>query len=211
MTRSSGFKVGMGIAIAALAGIQQAAAQAPTLSVDPSRLPRLGTIDARFQSYNVEMVEVTGGRFWKPYRASASAPSARGADNAGNVPAGGIPTSTRIGSLSTCRTPGCAHWLPRWPRPICASAAPGPTRTYFAESDETPATPPSGFSAVLSRERWKGCHRLCPRRQRRDRDLDGHEPRCPGRSRPMAERSGASLVRLYQIRRRQNCRRRVHE
>ena len=91
MTRSSGFKVGMGIAVAALAGIQQAAAQAPTLSVDPSRLPRLGTIDARFQSYNVEMVEVTGGRFWKPYKASASAPSDRGADNSGNVPAGANP------------------------------------------------------------------------------------------------------------------------
>jgi hypothetical protein len=58
----------MGIAVAALAG-SQAAAQAPTLSVDPSRLPRLGTVDARFQSYNVEMVEVTGGRFWKPYHA----------------------------------------------------------------------------------------------------------------------------------------------
>ena len=28
--------------------------------------------------------------------------------------------------------------------------------TYFAENDETPATPPNGFSAVLSRERWKG-------------------------------------------------------
>ena len=28
--------------------------------------------------------------------------------------------------------------------------------TYFAESDATPATPPNGFSAVLSRERWKG-------------------------------------------------------
>ena len=27
--------------------------------------------------------------------------------------------------------------------------------TYFAESDDAPATPPSGFSAVLSRERWK--------------------------------------------------------
>ena len=91
MTRSSGFKVGMGIAVAALAGIQQAAAQAPTLSVDPSRLPRLGTIDARFQSYNLEMVEVTGGRFWKPYRASASAPSDRDADNSGNVPAGANP------------------------------------------------------------------------------------------------------------------------
>ena len=91
MTRSSGFKVGMGIVIAALAGIQQVAAQAPTLSVDPSRLPRLGTVDARFQSYNVEMVEVTGGRFWKPYNTNAPAPSARGADNAGNMPAGGNP------------------------------------------------------------------------------------------------------------------------
>jgi hypothetical protein len=27
--------------------------------------------------------------------------------------------------------------------------------TYFAENDETPATPPNGFRAVLSRERWK--------------------------------------------------------
>ena len=27
--------------------------------------------------------------------------------------------------------------------------------TYFAESDDAPATPPNGFRAVLSRERWK--------------------------------------------------------
>src|SRR5213596_2081015 len=91
MTRSSGFKVGMGIVIAAVTGIQKAAAEVPTLSIDPSRLPRLGTIDARFQSYNLEMVEVTGGRFWKPYAASASAPSDRGADNTLNMPAGGNP------------------------------------------------------------------------------------------------------------------------
>src|SRR5450631_1031613 len=38
---------------------------APTLS--PSSLPKIGTVDERFQSYNIEMVEVTGGRFWKPY------------------------------------------------------------------------------------------------------------------------------------------------
>jgi hypothetical protein len=30
-------------------------------------MARIGTVDERFQSYNVEMVEVTGGRFWKPY------------------------------------------------------------------------------------------------------------------------------------------------
>jgi heparanase len=30
-------------------------------------MPRIGTIDERFQSYNVEMLEVTGGKFWRPH------------------------------------------------------------------------------------------------------------------------------------------------
>ncbi|WP_244608519.1 hypothetical protein [Bradyrhizobium algeriense] len=156
MTRSSGFKVGIGIAITALAGCQQAAAQAPALSVDPSRLPRLGTIDARFQSYNLEMVEVTGGRFWKPYNASASSPSARGADNAGNMPAGGNP------DLFAYREP--VDLSNRRLRTLAAALAPAYLRvsgtwansTYFTENDQVPSTPPGGFSAVLSRERWKG-------------------------------------------------------
>ncbi|KRR17952.1 hypothetical protein [Bradyrhizobium retamae] len=155
MTRSSGFKVGMGIVIAALAAIPKAAAQAPTLSVDPSRLPRLGTIDERFQSYNVEMVKVTGGRFWKPYRSSASAPSARGADNAENMPASANP------DLYAYREP--IDLSTRRLRILAAALAPAYLRvsgtwansTYFAESDE-PSTPPNGFRAVLSRERWKG-------------------------------------------------------
>src|SRR6185312_4701791 len=91
MSRRSGIKVGMGIVIAALTASGNAAPRMPTPAVDPSRLHRLGTIDERFQSYNVEMVEVTGGRFWKPYRASASAPPVRDADNAGNAPAGSNP------------------------------------------------------------------------------------------------------------------------
>ena len=155
MTRSSGFKVGMGIAVAALAASQQAAAQVTTLSVDPARLPRLGTVDARFQSYNLEMVEVTGGRFWKPYRASASAPSVRDAVNAGNVPAS---SNT---DLHAYREPIDLS-NPRL-RALAAALAPAYLRvsgtwansTYFAESDDAPATPPDGFRAVLSRERWK--------------------------------------------------------
>ena len=31
-------------------------------------MPRIGSVSDRYQSYNVEMIEVTGGRFWKPYR-----------------------------------------------------------------------------------------------------------------------------------------------
>ena len=36
--------------------------------IDAASLRRIGTLDERFQSYNIEMVEVIGGRFWKPYR-----------------------------------------------------------------------------------------------------------------------------------------------
>ena len=39
--------------------------------LDPRLFPRIGTVDDRFQSYNVEMVEVIGGRFWKPYAGNA--------------------------------------------------------------------------------------------------------------------------------------------
>ena len=141
MTRSIGFKVGIGIAIA-LAGIQQAGAQAPTLAVDPSRLPRLGTIDARFQSYNVEMVEVTGGRFWKPY-GSARRRRIAALTLPGISRRAAIPISSRIGSLSTCRTRGCAYWLPHWRRPTCASAAPGPTAPILQKATRRPPRRPA--------------------------------------------------------------------
>jgi hypothetical protein len=46
-----------------------AAAAAPaSAAIDPAALQAAGRVDPRFLSYNVEMVEVTGGRFWKPYR-----------------------------------------------------------------------------------------------------------------------------------------------
>ena len=37
-------------------------------ALDPSALPMVGSVSPRFQSYNIEMVEVTGGRFWRDYR-----------------------------------------------------------------------------------------------------------------------------------------------
>src|SRR4051812_20841891 len=36
-------------------------------SIAPTTMARVGTVDERYQSYNVEMLEVTGGKFWKPY------------------------------------------------------------------------------------------------------------------------------------------------
>jgi hypothetical protein len=50
-----------------------ASGQAAAATISPSALPRLTTIDERFQSYNVEMAEVIGGNFWKPYAKSKPA------------------------------------------------------------------------------------------------------------------------------------------
>jgi hypothetical protein len=40
---------------------------AQTISLTPTNMPKIGTVDERYQSYNVEMLEVTGGKFWRPY------------------------------------------------------------------------------------------------------------------------------------------------
>src|SRR5260221_6227877 len=58
----------------------------------PATMPRIATVDERYQSYNVEMLEVTGGKFWKPYAAnSATMPKPNPTGNAavaGVTPAG---------------------------------------------------------------------------------------------------------------------------
>src|SRR5689334_10998015 len=43
------------------------------VSVNPSQMPRIATVDERYVSYNIEMAEVTGGNFWKPYHSQSSA------------------------------------------------------------------------------------------------------------------------------------------
>ena len=56
--------------VAILAGLacSKASRTSSDAAVVPENMPRIGTVDDRFQSYNIEMVEVTGGRFWRPYQ-----------------------------------------------------------------------------------------------------------------------------------------------
>ena len=66
---------------------------AGTKSFVPAGLRSIANTDERFQSYNVEMVEVTGGRFWKPYKDIAGLLKAqdapqRNSQNGSDVPAG---------------------------------------------------------------------------------------------------------------------------
>ncbi len=118
----------------------------------PKTMPRVATIDARFQSYNIEMVEVTGGRFWKPYASRADA-----AQPAENQPTGMDP------SLYEYRKP--INLYNERLRKLAAALGPAYVRvsgtwansTYFFNSDApAPADPPSGFKGILTRRQWKG-------------------------------------------------------
>src|SRR5580704_12606915 len=75
------------MALVVLGGSVCSAADAPvSAGLAPATMARIGRVDERFQSYNIEMIEVTGGRFCKPYDGKrASAP-------AGAVPTGMDPS-----------------------------------------------------------------------------------------------------------------------
>src|SRR5580700_8320667 len=128
------------------------------VSLDPAKMPRIGTVDERFQSYNIEMVEVIGGRFWKPYGNTTNESKAQEpARPAGFTPAGIDPnlyryrapidlSNPRLRKLAAALSPAYVRVSGTW-----ANSA------YFQDSDNpAPANAPSGFSGVLTRKEWKG-------------------------------------------------------
>jgi hypothetical protein len=110
--------------------------------VAPSSLKAIGTIDIRFQSYNVEMVEVTGGRFWKPYPRGANA--AVNQERYSYRPPINL-SNRRLRILASALAPAYMRVSGTW-----ANA------TYFSDDDATPSSPPSGFNTVLGRAQWRG-------------------------------------------------------
>lgn len=128
-------------------------AQSPAISLEPGKMPALGQVDERYQSYNIEMLEVTGGRFWAPYKTQTSTP----ADTAQPTP-GGMPAS-----LYRYRAP--IDMSNAKLRKLAAALGPAYVRvsgtwansTFFQDSDDpASAKPPTGFSSVLTRAQWRG-------------------------------------------------------
>ncbi len=114
-------------------------------------MPRIGTVDERFQSYNIEMAAVTGAEFWKPYGAAANASSA-----AADAPAGMNPdlfeyrpprdlSNPRLRVLAEALGPAYVRVSGTWAN-----------STYFADTDNPPVAPPEGFNGVLTRDQWRG-------------------------------------------------------
>jgi heparanase 1 len=126
---------------------------APT--IEPSSLPRIGSVDARFQSYNIEMIEITGGRFWKPYRSAAGAEPAHPPQAGSDTPPGKDSnlfqyrppidlTNARLRRLAAALAPAYMRVSGTWAN-----------STYFAYSDDAPPAPPAGFKSVLTPQQWR--------------------------------------------------------
>lgn len=104
----------------------------------PSVMPAIAQIEARFLSYNIEMVEVTGGRFWKPYGPQRTR---AGRDLYAERPPIDL-SDARLRKLAAALSPAYLRVSGSW-----ANA------TYFADSESTPK-PPAGYGSVLSRAQW---------------------------------------------------------
>jgi heparanase len=121
-------------------------------------MPQIGAVHERYQSYNVEMLEVTGGKFWKPYgpelKAALREPDL--AASGGETPAGMNPglyeyrppidlTNARLRKLAAALGPAYVRVSGTWAN-----------TTYFPATDQAPANPPAGFGSVLTHQQWQG-------------------------------------------------------
>ncbi len=128
------------------------------ISVNPKDMPAIGHVDTRFQAYNIEMLEVTGGRFWKPYKnLRSAAQKTSDAGKSASTPAGMDPnlyeyrsptnlTNARLRKLARALGPTYVRVSGTWAN-----------TTYFQDADgPAPTSPLKGFNGVLTREQWKG-------------------------------------------------------
>ena len=146
------------VALATSAG-SLAAQSTPAVTVTPSSMKKIGTVDPRFLSYNIEMVEITGGRFWKPYRDQTQTPAAAPT----SAPHDAAAMRAAMANLYEYRPPVDLS-NPRL-RALAKELGPVYLRvsgtwrnsTYFQDNDD-PALKeaPKGFGSVLTRAEWKG-------------------------------------------------------
>jgi hypothetical protein len=123
-------------------------------------MARVGEVDERYQSYNVEMLEVTGGRFWKPYGPELAAalrqPPPPPSTGSGDTPPGMNPAlyeyrppmdlrNDRLRMMAKALGPAYVRVSGTWAN-----------TTWFADRENAPEKPPAGFNGVLTQQQWKG-------------------------------------------------------
>ncbi len=112
-------------------------------------LKRIRAVDPMLTSYNIEMTEVTGGTFWKPYTPKQLAGKSRFM----SLSLGGMMQYNEPIDLYDERLRKMAKGIPSvWVR-VSGSWA---TKTYYDFSGEKDVACPKGYENVLTKEQWIG-------------------------------------------------------
>lgn len=125
--------------VASMAALLPTAAPAQQLITDSElrALPKIAEVDRNFQSFNLEMVEVTGGRFWAPYASlSGERYAQRPPIDLRNV---------HLRRMAKALAPAYLRVSGTWAN-----------STYIpAMAEKEPLAPPAGFKQVLQRDQWR--------------------------------------------------------
>src|SRR5579864_6790508 len=159
MNRNPGLRTFVTAALCAVAVVFPTARLAgQVVSLDPAKMARIGAVDERFQSYNIEMVEVIGGRFWKPYGSTTNETKAQEpAPQAGFAPAGIDPNLYQYRAPIDLSNPRLRKLAAALSSAYVRVSGTWVNSAYFQDSENAaPANAPPGFSGVLTREEWKG-------------------------------------------------------
>lgn len=125
------------------------------ITLRPENLKKIREMDARITSYNVEMTELTGGIFWKPYTPEQITGTEKFPffDNMDDL----------MGLMKTMLAPFPPIDLQE-PKIRALARALGPcvirysgtwaTRTYYDFDGHTGGKAPEGFESVLNRQQW---------------------------------------------------------
>jgi len=139
---SVGARCALGIALALFVMGRHAAAAAGA-SLVPAELAPVGAVDERFQSFNIEMVEITGGPFWKPYPPRDGLATGKSKDliaNRAPIDLG----NPLLRKLASALSPAYMRVSGTWAN-----------STFFAGSDLGPPRLPAGYKGVLTGRQWR--------------------------------------------------------
>ncbi|MCF0040340.1 MULTISPECIES: hypothetical protein [Dyadobacter] len=125
------------------------------ISLSPKTMKQIAAVDERYQSYNVETVEVAGGQFWKPYHLMDSLPDLA-ANSTYDVSQTNDQlyrqlkpldlTDKRLLILAKGLAPAYVRMSGTWTNGI-----------YFQDNDQPKLTKaPAGFVNVMSRKEFGG-------------------------------------------------------
>lgn len=128
-----------------------------TIELKPEKLSKIREMDTRVQSYNIEMTELTGGTFWKPYTKEqvAGTEAFPTSDNMQEMMKimQGMQTKQPAINLYNKKIRTLAKAFGPIIIRISGSWA---NRTYYDLDNHTNGIVPEGFEYVLTKEQWQG-------------------------------------------------------